>query len=290
MNKVSLKSHVRRVAIAGAAIAVGAMVWAAPADAASNGVAGRVTTGGVKLNVRSAPTTGAKAVGTVKNGAVVKLVCAVKGSKVAGHRRTTVYWDKLSTGGYVSDGYIKRGKKLPACATKKVRSTEISAKGWVRPLPDEVTVGSGFHTKARPDHDGVDMSSSKGVKIRAAAAGKVMVSECNASYWSKAAKKYKPYTCDSDGSPRIMGCGWYVDIKHAGNVVTRYCHMLKRPYVKVGDTVEAGQVIGLMGTSGNSSGPHLHFETHQLSKGKTWAQRSTAVSPIAFMKARGVKL
>jgi murein DD-endopeptidase MepM/ murein hydrolase activator NlpD len=289
MSNASLRTQVRRAVFVGAAIAVGALALAAPADAAVKTVPGRVATGGVKLNVRSAPTTEAKKVGTVRDGALVKLVCRVKGKSVKGHHRTSVYWNKLSTGGYVSDGYMKRGKLPPPCVKPTVKSAGVNVKGWVRPLPENVTVGSGFRG-ARPDHDGVDMSAKKGVKIRAVAAGKVIESTCNANYWSKASKKRKLYSCDLDGSSAIGGCGWYVDILHAGNIVTRYCHMLRQPYVKLGATVKAGQTIGLMGTSGNSSGPHLHFETHQLAKGDTYAGSSSAVNPVKFMKARGVKL
>jgi murein DD-endopeptidase MepM/ murein hydrolase activator NlpD len=62
--------------------------------------------------------------------------------------------------------------------------------------------------------------------------------------------------------------------------------MNTRPHVKVGDRVAAGQVIGVVGTTGNSSGPHLHFEVHldgdRTSRG--------AVNPEIFMASRGAAL
>lgn len=91
------------------------------------------------------------------------------------------------------------------------------------------------------------------------------------------------YGCDRDGSPDIRGCGWYVDIEHGGGVVTRYCHMLTEPLVQVGQTVVVGQVIGLVGSSGNSSGPHLHFEVRLGSS-------LAAVDPVDFMRQHGAAL
>jgi murein DD-endopeptidase MepM/ murein hydrolase activator NlpD len=90
--------------------------------------------------------------------------------------------------------------------------------------------------------------------------------------------------CDVDGSPLTPGCGWYVDLRHAGEVYTRYCHMLTRPAVVEGQTVLAGQVIGVVGSSGHSSGPHLHFEVHLGSR------QEGVVDPVIFMAAHGVRM
>ncbi|WP_326555839.1 M23 family metallopeptidase [Micromonospora sp. NBC_01813] len=154
---------------------------------------------------------------------------------------------------------------------------EIAASGWTRPVPGNV--GSGFQTSSRPGHNGVDISLPKGVLIRAAAAGRVIVSQCDPD-------QYGRRDCDVDGSPSKGGCGWFVDILHADQVVTRYCHLVERPDVAEGDVVDAGQVIGKVGSSGNSSGPHLHFEVHLN------ADRSSlgAVDPVPFMRERGAPL
>jgi murein DD-endopeptidase MepM/ murein hydrolase activator NlpD len=93
--------------------------------------------------------------------------------------------------------------------------------------------------------------------------------------------------CDQDGHPvNVKGCGWYVDIDHVGGIVTRYCHMLTHPYVEVGQEVVAGQVIGLVGSSGHSSGPHLHFEVHLHSDHGP----NSAVDPEVFMRENGAPL
>lgn len=68
-------------------------------------------------------------------------------------------------------------------------------------------------------------------------------------------------------------------------VVSRYCHMLTQPGVRVGQTVAAEAPIGMVGTSGDSSGPHLHLEIHTGSP----ATSSNAIPPVPFLAARGVR-
>ncbi|GAB7048459.1 M23 family metallopeptidase [Catenuloplanes indicus] len=147
---------------------------------------------------------------------------------------------------------------------------------WVRPV--NAPVGSGFRTDSRPDHDGVDLSGARGTVIVAASAGTVLVVTCNIVPAS--------HGCNQDGYPGLIGCGWYTDIQHAGGIITRYCHMLTRPNVTAGQHVTAGQPIGLMGSSGNSSGPHLHFEIHLNSDRSS----QSAVDPVPFMRSVGVEL
>ena len=96
----------------------------------------------------------------------------------------------------------------------------------------------------------------------------------------------RPWGCDRDGSVSVLGCGWYVEILHAGNVITRYCHQVQRPIVTVGQQVAAGQSIGYSGSSGNSSGPHLHFEVHLNGD----ASYNGAVDPVKFMQDVGAPL
>ena len=55
------------------------------------------------------------------------------------------------------------------------------------------------------------------------------------------------------------GYGNYIIINHGNGVTTRYAHA-SQLYVSVGQTVSKGQVIAAVGTTGNSTGPHLHFE------------------------------
>ncbi len=146
---------------------------------------------------------------------------------------------------------------------------EISGSGWTVPLPGNVV--SGFRAPGRPDHEGVDVLAPRGSTIRAAGPGIVTVSACNVSSGS----------CDVDGSLAVKGCGWYVELSHEGGAVTRYCHMVAQPVVTIGQRVSAGDPLGAVGSSGNSAGPHLHFETRIGDE---------AVDPVAFLGARGVGL
>jgi len=154
---------------------------------------------------------------------------------------------------------------------------DIAASGWTRPVPGQV--GSGFRTTSRPAHDGVDIAAPKGTLIRSAATGRVIISRCDPD-------QYGRLDCDVDGSPGKGGCGWFVDILHAGNMMTRYCHLVSRPDVREGDLVSAGQVIGKVGSSGNSSGPHLHFEVHRDGD----RGRTGAIDPVPFMREQGAPL
>ncbi|ADD40202.1 M23 family metallopeptidase [Stackebrandtia nassauensis] len=162
------------------------------------------------------------------------------------------------------------GGKSGECA----EGAEIAASGWTAPVKDGIV--SGFRTPQRPDHYGVDLGSKRGTEIRAAASGVVTTSECNAS----------TNNCDVDGSPSVLGCGWYVDIEHANGIITRYCHMVEQPKVDVGQRVKAGEVIGISGSSGNSSGPHLHFEVHEGGD----ASNNGAIDPVAWMKQQGINI
>ena len=71
-----------------------------------------------------------------------------------------------------------------------------------------------------------------------------------------------------------FGYGKTVEINHGGGYVTRYAHN-QRVLVAVGDTVQKGQAIALIGSTGRSTGPHLHFEV--LKQGR-------AVDPMSFVR------
>src|SRR2546423_3502452 len=138
------------------------------------------------------------------------------------------------------------GGTLPACDP-----VAVSAAGWTRPAPGPIV--SGFRTPDRPEHDRIDIGAPRGTVVRAASAGVVVTVLCNVAGTSYPPTG-GPLPCDSDGNPGLGGCGWYVQIRHhdntGGDIVSRYCHMLRQPAVRVGQTVTAGQPIGIVGTSG----------------------------------------
>jgi murein DD-endopeptidase MepM/ murein hydrolase activator NlpD len=70
------------------------------------------------------------------------------------------------------------------------------------------------------------------------------------------------------------GYGNVVDVKHGNGFVTRYGHN-KKNLVKVGDTVKKGQPIALLGSSGRSTGPHVHFEVQK---------DGVAIDPVAYLR------
>lgn len=105
------------------------------------------------------------------------------------------------------------------------------------------------------NHGAIDISHSvnKSAKIVAAAAGKVVGvnTSCTHDYGKEDAKD--PGGCGD-------GFGNYVIIEHSNGYYTLYGHMTKNITVKEGDEVKSGQEIGIMGSTGNSTGNHLHFE------------------------------
>ena len=102
--------------------------------------------------------------------------------------------------------------------------------------PNPVAVFSKFGYRHRRRHQGVDLPLKTGDPVRVAFDGKVRVS-----------KYYRGY-------------GNLVIVRHANGLETFYAHLSERD-VQVNDWVTAGQVIGKGGSTGRSSGPHLHFET-----------------------------
>jgi murein DD-endopeptidase MepM/ murein hydrolase activator NlpD len=156
-------------------------------------------------------------------------------------------------------------------------SGQIAASGWTIPL--RAPVGSAFRSASRPNHQGVDLSVEKYRPIVAVASGVVSLVKCDEDFRGRK-------TCNVDGYPGKGGCGWMVEILHAGNVMTRYCHLVQRPFVRENQQVAAGETIGRVGSSGNSSGPHLHFEVH-LDNDRS---SSGAVDPVKFMQQQGAAL
>ena len=116
-----------------------------------------------------------------------------------------------------------------------------SESGFLWPLPGYNTLSSLYGSRKHPvtgkanNHTGIDIPAPRGVKILAAKSGVVTTSKYNNSY------------------------GNYVVVSHSDGTSTLYAHMSKRS-VKEGQTVKQGATLGLVGTTGSSTGNHLHCE------------------------------
>jgi peptidase M23-like protein len=117
-----------------------------------------------------------------------------------------------------------------------------------RPLPGARQT-SGFGMRGGVLHAGIDIAAAPGTPIGAAAAGSV-----TRAGW-------------------FDGYGNCVDVNHGGGYMTRYAHML-RVSVRVGQSVAQGATLGLVGSTGDSTGPHLHFEIRL---------NGNAVNPVPYL-------
>jgi murein DD-endopeptidase MepM/ murein hydrolase activator NlpD len=151
--------------------------------------------------------------------------------------------------------------------------------GWVLPLPaGSYTLSSPYGPRAAGMHEGQDLAAPTGTPIRAAAAGAVTAAGCTSPFCDR------PGDLDAAGNPVTPGCGLRVVLTHPGDIATVYCHACALA-VRTGQTVTAGEVIGWVGSTGNSTGPHLHFEVHRPAAP---VNSSTAIDPVAFLASVGV--
>lgn len=118
-----------------------------------------------------------------------------------------------------------------------------------------VRLSSGYGMRVHPvlggrrAHKGVDIAAPVGTPIRATADGVVGMADWNGGY------------------------GLYVELDHGGNMETRYGHM-SRIAVASGQQVRKGDIIGYVGSTGRSTGPHLHYEVRVAGE---------AVNPLLYM-------
>jgi murein DD-endopeptidase MepM/ murein hydrolase activator NlpD len=150
----------------------------------------------------------------------------------------------------------------PKVNLKRAESVAKSVSAdWVAPVSGDVSTGykvagsswsSGYHT-------GIDFRARTGTPVKAVHSGTVVKAGWGGAYGNE------------------------VIIKHAPGVYTQYAH-LSSINVKVGAKVSAGRMIGLSGSTGNSSGPHLHFEV------RTGVNYGSDMNPVAFLSGKGVSL
>ena len=143
---------------------------------------------------------------------------------------------------------------LSAAETKLANYMETVPTLW--PVRKRITDHFGYRkdpfTRKTKFHAGIDLGAPSGTSIKAAAGGKVTMAE------------------------RTSGYGLTVKINHGRGLVTLYSHASKL-LVKEGETVKKGDVIAKVGSSGRSTGPHLHFEVQLY---------GTPVDPLQYLDSK----
>ncbi|WP_329168224.1 LysM peptidoglycan-binding domain-containing M23 family metallopeptidase [Streptomyces sp. NBC_01685] len=150
----------------------------------------------------------------------------------------------------------------PAAETADSGASESTGSGWAAPVenPNVTTQyrasgaswSSGYHT-------GSDFQAASGTSVRSIGPGTVVSAGWSGSYGNE------------------------VVIQHEDGMYSQYAH-LSSLEVSAGQTVTGGQQIGLSGTTGNSTGPHLHFEV------RTGPSYGSDVDPIAYLRSHGVSI
>lgn len=127
------------------------------------------------------------------------------------------------------------GRAAKAATTRAASApVQVSGSGLIWPVGGPVT--SGFGMRWGRMHTGIDIGAGYGAPIRAAKGGRVIMAAYNGGY------------------------GLTVIVDHGGGLTTLYAHQ-SRAAVNDGQSVSQGDVVGYIGTSGSSTGAHLHFET-----------------------------
>jgi murein DD-endopeptidase MepM/ murein hydrolase activator NlpD len=162
---------------------------------------------------------------------------------------------------FYSDGYQPTEEDEKAQPEKVRMDKPVKTRRWVQPVDAPIGTpyrqagsswSSGYHT-------GTDFAAPNGTPIRAVGAGVVI--------YAGAAGQY----------------GNQVVIQHDHGTFSQYAH-LSKVQVKRWQAVDAGHVIGRVGSTGNSSGPHLHFE---MRNGPAYG---SDMDPVKFLRNKGVSL
>lgn len=135
-------------------------------------------------------------------------------------------------------------QRKAAAKAKAAAAAKAAAIAKAKAAPKVVLPTTGYHLTARFDqaggrwahnHTGLDFAAPMGTPVRAVMAGEVIQADFEGAY------------------------GRQVKVRHANGTVTSYSHMSEFD-VSVGDSVSAGSKVGAIGMTGNTTGPHVHFE------------------------------
>ncbi|MCK7627357.1 M23 family metallopeptidase [Streptomyces sp. RS10V-4] len=162
-----------------------------------------------------------------------------------------------------ADAQTKAAKDAKAAAVKATANAAQKADAWVKPV-DQYVLGEPFGIPGSHwahKHSGQDFVVPTGTAVHAVHEGTVIKAGPNGG---------------GDGP----AYGNAIVIKHANGIYTQYAH-LSQIQVHVGQQVSAGQQIALSGSTGNSTGPHLHFEV------RTGPNYGSGIEPTGFLRAHG---
>ncbi|KWX02165.1 Peptidase M23 [Carbonactinospora thermoautotrophica] len=139
---------------------------------------------------------------------------------------------------------------------KGVKRRAVSRRAVVLPLKSyRITAGFGqVGNRWSRRHTGLDMAAPLGTPVRAVSAGTIISAGWGGPYGNR------------------------IKIRHADGTQTWYCHL--SAYVRRSGRVAAGQVIGRVGSTGNSTGPHLHLEVRPGG--------GAPVNPLTWLRAHGL--
>lgn len=165
--------------------------------------------------------------------------------------RKQVYWGLGIAAGLVTIGILvhKHRKKIKKLAEEAAEKAE----SWLKPVVAKITSKFGYRTdpktgKQNAFHNGIDLAVPLNTPIKSPMPGTV-----------------DAVTSGGDGGNQVI-------LKHDNGYKTGYAH-LNKPMVKKGDKIKHGDVIGLSGSTGKSTGPHLHLTLTDPSGAKVDPQK-----------------
>ncbi|MFE9626955.1 M23 family metallopeptidase [Streptomyces sp. NPDC006527] len=182
--------------------------------------------------------------------------------------RTSLLRSRVAVGAAALGASVVLGTGVASAAQPAAQPAvkAAAATSWVKPVA-HYTKSASFHQAGamwQSTHSGQDFAVPNGTKVVAAHGGTVVKAGGNGA---------------GDGP----AYGNAVVIKHGNGTYSQYAH-LSRVDVKIGQIVKTGQRIALSGNTGNSSGPHLHFEI------RTTANFGSAIDPVSFLRGKGVSI
>ncbi len=165
-------------------------------------------------------------------------------------------YKRLPFGKYLGEDKKHKKKRFVKYHKKRKKKTRqdkivVDRGRFIWPLNGRISSYYGIRNGRR--HDGIDIPAKKGTPIKAAGSGKVVF------------------------SGKMRGYGNLVILRHKGNFFSVYAHNC-RNLVRKGNSVRKGQRIAKVGSTGRSTGPHLHFEVRRGQKAR---------NPLFFLPKRG---